>query len=95
MGLETELKLSRIPACNIQHEGDLLNSWQAAHHRPGFGMVANRRGSRKRQRPGAIIAIFDKLEGVKAVTAKTVNGKVDLTLPANADADVSVSPSTD
>jgi hypothetical protein len=38
---------------------------------------------------GAVEASFDQLTGVKVVSTKTVNGKVDLTLPANADADVS------
>ena len=32
---------------------------------------------------------FDKLEGVKSVTLKTVNGKAEVELPANADADIS------
>jgi len=38
---------------------------------------------------GTVEAAFDQLEGVKSVALKTVNGKVELTLPANADADVS------
>jgi hypothetical protein len=38
---------------------------------------------------GTVEAAFDRIEGVKSVALKTVNGKVELTLPANADADVS------
>ena len=38
---------------------------------------------------GSVEAAFDKLEGVKSVTLKTVNGKAEVELPANADADIS------
>jgi hypothetical protein len=40
---------------------------------------------------GTVEAAFETLEGVKSVSVETVNGKVDLTLPANADAEVSAS----
>ena len=39
---------------------------------------------------GTVESSFDKLEGVKSVSLKTVNGKVVLTLPPDADADISV-----
>jgi len=39
---------------------------------------------------GTVEATFDHLQAVKSVALKTVNGAVKLTLPADADADVSV-----
>jgi DUF4097 and DUF4098 domain-containing protein YvlB len=37
---------------------------------------------------GAVMAAFDRVDGVKSISLAAVNGKVELTLPANANADV-------
>jgi len=37
---------------------------------------------------GAVVAAFDRVEGVKSISLEAVNGKLELTLPANANADV-------
>jgi DUF4097 and DUF4098 domain-containing protein YvlB len=38
---------------------------------------------------GTVEAAFDRVEGVKSITLKTVNGKVELALPPNTDAELS------
>ena len=38
---------------------------------------------------GTVEAVFEKLEGVKSISVKTVNGTVKVTLPGDANADVS------
>ncbi len=37
---------------------------------------------------GTVVAVFDRLEGVKSISMEAVNGRLEVTLPANANADV-------
>ena len=38
---------------------------------------------------GSVVAVFERVEGVKSISLETVNGKLELTLPADANAEVS------